>query len=279
MASEITKLEAGAWWIDNGFALLPCQPESKSLVEGFGIHRTKISSLLIAAVWWAGSSRVNLSVAAPAGAFILDFDDACLYASWVRVVGELAKTYTESTPRGGRHAFYFGNPPRGVKLRPGAELKQNCLVAPSTLSGKKYHRGVGAILCVDAVAILSSLSEPGYRTPHLLQTLQIEAAAHALRGDTGSSTVARIKEHYKPLMVLERYVPGFEVFGHGRFVLVRCPFHKGGHELKPSMWVDIERNLWGCHSCHEHGDVINLYAKLQGITDREAIRRMAEVLP
>ena len=44
---------------------------------------------------------------------------------------------------------------------------------------------------------------------------------------------------------------------------------------KPSMWVDTERNLFGCRACDARGDVINFVAMFEGWTVQEAIQNMA----
>jgi hypothetical protein len=277
---ELAPLDAAAWWLDHGFALLPCQPGSKALVRGFGPHQQRVVSMGQAVHWWGSGSHPNLAVVSDDKAFILDFDDVTLYESWFASIGELAVTYTEHTPRGGRHAFYHGTVPRGITLRDGAELKTNCLVAPSTVDGKSYRRGGQAIRWVDATTILSPLSKPGSPTPHLLRTIELsEAASRERERMKQSSRVTQIKAHFRVLPMLEMYVPHFATIGEGRFVTTRCPFHKGGRERNPSMWIDLERQTWGCHACGEHGDVINLYAKLRAITNREAIQHLAELLP
>jgi len=60
-----------------------------------------------------------------------------------------------------------------------------------------------------------------------------------------------------------------------RFVPAHCPFHD---DKEPSFWIDTDRNLWGCHACGVRGDVINLYARLKGLTNTEAIREMRSTL-
>lgn len=282
MANELSFLDAAMWWLDQGFELLPCQPGSKRLVKGFGLHKQRVVTKDQAAHWWHAGSHANIAAVCQGESFILDFDDLELYTSWAAEVGSLWITYTENTPRGGRHAFYRGAVPRGVTLREGAELKSTCLVAPSVVKGRAYLRGARDIREVDAVKTLSPLSKPGARTPHLLQTIEISEAAAALRARVRvreTSAVDQIKAHFRVLPLLEINVPGFAVFGSGRFVSARCPFHKEGKENHPSMWIDLERQLWGCHACPAHGDVINLVARLRGISNREAIAYLGDLLP
>jgi len=50
-----------------------------------------------------------------------------------------------------------------------------------------------------------------------------------------------------------------------------CGFHS---ETKPSLTFDINKNLFRCYSCQEHGDVINFYAKKHGLSNQEAIKQL-----
>lgn len=42
------------------------------------------------------------------------------------------------------------------------------------------------------------------------------------------------------------------------YVLIRCPFHGGGHEKTPSMGVSREKPLYHCYACHASGHISQL---------------------
>lgn len=63
----------------------------------------------------------------------------------------------------------------------------------------------------------------------------------------------------------ERY--GVEVNRHGKAL---CPFHNDRH---PSLFVDDDH--YHCYACGEHGDVIDLTAKLFGLKLYEAAQKLA----
>jgi hypothetical protein len=136
---ELSLLDAATWWLGQGFALLPCQPNSKIMVRGFGPHKQRVVTLEQAEHWWGGASRANLAVVCPEGFFVLDFDDRELLTDWFFGFDNFVITYMEFTPRGGAHAFLKGEVPRGVVLREGVELKTNVLVAPSMVDGRLYR--------------------------------------------------------------------------------------------------------------------------------------------
>lgn len=181
MPDQVSAIEAASWWLEQGYELLPCQPGTRTLVAGFGPRAQKITTREDAERLWRDASDVNLAVACPADHFIIDFSDTALYVLWTIQLGGRGTTYTEVTPRGGRHAFYRGHIPPGVRLVPGAELKDWCLVAPSIVRGVSYQRGVHAIQSIDPGVVLFPLSPSGARTPHLLRGIEITQAAKALR--------------------------------------------------------------------------------------------------
>lgn len=78
--------------------------------------------------------------------------------------------------------------------------------------------------------------------------------------------IETIKAAVSPADAAERY--GLTV---GRNGMVRCPFHDDHH---PSL--KLYDDHFYCFACAAHGDVIDLTAKLLGISAPEAIRRFEE---
>jgi hypothetical protein len=72
---------------------------------------------------------------------------------------------------------------------------------------------------------------------------------------TGSlSVIDTIKSRWK----IESFFPG--VKPHGKFMRVLCPFHD---DKEPSAWVNVEKQLFGCHSCNmKPMSVIGFYAAM-----------------
>lgn len=60
----------------------------------------------------------------------------------------------------------------------------------------------------------------------------------------------------------------------GRWFMTCCPLHDDNH---PSFWVDTKLQICGCHAhCVDKPmDVIDLYARLHGLTNGESIRILA----
>lgn len=64
--------------------------------------------------------------------------------------------------------------------------------------------------------------------------------------------------------------------GDGRWLMARCPFHQDNH---PSFWIDTTKQICGCFSgCTPKPlDSINLYARLYGLSNLEAINVLAKI--
>lgn len=60
-----------------------------------------------------------------------------------------------------------------------------------------------------------------------------------------------------------------ETFSSGDIIYVRCPFC---NSLKGSMKLNIVNNSYICKNCEEGGYAIGLYAKYNGITNKEAYK-------
>jgi hypothetical protein len=263
-AEQNTKEQIALWWLKHDFLLLPVQPNTKKLVHGFGMYQDKIQTGERASQWFSEKSLANLAVCGTQTSLILDFDDTDLYKSWASKFPEATRTYTEQTPRGGYHVFAHAwqGSLKGVTLIKGVELKRVVLIYPSVVDNKPYIRGEGDLLKVDAEILLSPLSE----TP---------IAKNAQRVDVhDKGYLQKIKSAFSCLDLIQSANPKLKVYrSSNRFVTLPCPFHE---DKKPSFWIDTQRNLWGCHACGVRGDVINLFARLNGITNKEAIREMGK---
>ena len=75
-----------------------------------------------------------------------------------------------------------------------------------------------------------------------------------------------VKANVTPRMAAERY--GLQVSRNG---MVRCPFH---NDTNPSM--KLYDDHYHCFGCQATGDSIHLTAKLFGVSDREAAKKLAE---
>lgn len=266
------KLKACEWWLYRGFALLPVQPNKKFLVQGYGEHKKKITNSIEAQEMIEKYPLANLAVLGDKQKIILDFDCVELYDDWKSKHPTAASTYTERTPRGGAHVFAYGPHPYGMIFVPGVELKKICVVYPSVVGDVQYTRGDGEIIEADKDSFFSSLSKPGTKSAYVLEVERKQRE----RLPYGSSTlIEQIKRSHDILQVYALYRAEFKADKKTPYYTVLCPFHE---DHKPSMFLDGVRQLFKCHACGAHGDVINLYAHFQHISVREAIARMGAAL-
>lgn len=90
----------------------------------------------------------------------------------------------------------------------------------------------------------------------------------------GQSVIDRIRSR---LSLTDFFTTTQETSRDGRWRVAVCPFHD---DKKPSFWLDTERGIGGCFSgcTRKPYDVIDLYARLYGLTNHEAIRILARLV-
>lgn len=271
LSGQEEKFKVCKWWLARGFALLPIQPNSKYLFAGYGEHQKKITTTEQAAEIIRKFPLANIAVLGHGGVIILDFDNPELYMLWCDRHPEYRDTYTEKTPGSdGAHVFAFGHTPSGLVLVPGIEIKKRCLVYPSIVDGRSYTRGAGEIFEAKS-DIFFSLSKPGTPTASLLH--RIERSQVVRQQQTRGSLIEQIKADNDLLHVFSVYVPDIKFSIKGNVASARCPFHKG--RSSTSMFVLLDKKYYQCEGCGEHGDVINLYAHFEGISNQEAVARLS----
>jgi len=59
----------------------------------------------------------------------------------------------------------------------------------------------------------------------------------------------------------------------GEWISIRCPVHKAGAEVHPSMRVSLRDGHFRCHACGaKGGDIIALHRLVTGLGFRDAVR-------
>jgi hypothetical protein len=255
-------------WLSRGFKLLPCQPGTKRLVKSFGPVAGQV--LLAEDVnLWFRDRGANLAVVAPDSVVILDFDELKAYESWAGGWPELAGSYTESTPRGGRHVFLSLAEPGGLALPGlirGVEVKRFCMVHPSQIGGVRYEiLEPGPIRTVSTETVKAALepffvpgqsNQPSPAAPGLGRLGASGGVSIGLRQNRG--IIARVKAAWPIREYLEFFEPRLRLDGRGEWLSCLCPWHD---DHTPSMRINIVTNTWRCFSCQARGDVINWHAR------------------
>ena len=84
------------------------------------------------------------------------------------------------------------------------------------------------------------------------------------------SLIAQIRACLNLTDVITGY--GVALHPRGRRAVGRCPFHA---EQTPSFTVYVDGQNFHCFGCHAHGDVLDFVARMEGVSLRNAIRKLA----
>jgi DNA primase catalytic core len=91
--------------------------------------------------------------------------------------------------------------------------------------------------------------------------------------NTNRFIITEIKNKIDILRVVEE--SNLQLRKRGRNYIGLCPFH---NERTPSFSVNPQKNIFKCFGCEVGGDQINLYARLHGIENRQAVSELAKRL-
>jgi len=213
---------------------------------------------------------------------VLDFDSETLAEEWRRE--NLADTLTVKTARGMHFCYFVSGLPRLASPQ-GVDVKASgyCLTAPSTHpSGIQYtviHPG--PVLEIEASDLLHHFPASSETPPS--DASNAPSSPPHTEHLPWSSLIGEIRRTLPVVSLLARYTQPIPTSPDGRWWIMRCPMpdHEDHH---PSFWADNRRGICSCFhpACKSKQpggkpmDVINLYARLHGCSNREAIFALAE---
>jgi hypothetical protein len=280
------KLAAAYAWIAFGArGVVPIQPRSKHLVPGFGSRSKIITTFDDARRWW-GERDANLGLVLGNGFVSADFDNWDVYQRWAEQWGTWGASYTEITARGAHVVWRWDGPGLRAAVAPdrSVEFKTSgvLMIAPSTNADNFTYR----VACADILPL--TFKRAAQLFPFLLsnppkQTSTLPTPKARAPVPAGGSIVAKLKA----ALILETVISesGVVLMGGGRGELVGlCPFDHAGHkDHNPSLWVNTERQRWGCYSpnCESNRggerahDVLNFLALARRVELKDVIRQLA----
>ena len=245
-------------WLERGWHVLPCQPGSKRLCTSYGVN-LKNADPWEEINYWFQRRDCNLAVYSN-NSLVLDFDDFSAYEQFQGLCPDLAVSYTEATPRGGRHVFLKSSDRVRYGVFQSVEVRRSVLVFPSIVGDRAYKISVpGRILTFPVWNALQAFSRlRGEKLPDFPATrgLGLPVVKNGLCGGN-RGIMAKVKAAWPLLDYLSKFEPELHLVGNGRWLSGHCPWHD---DKNPSLWVDGDRNTWGCHACENHGDVVNWHA-------------------
>ncbi|MBQ8032919.1 MAG: hypothetical protein IJ266_03060, partial [Elusimicrobiaceae bacterium] len=84
--------------------------------------------------------------------------------------------------------------------------------------------------------------------------------------------VEQIKDRLDIVEFIRHYVPGLK--RAGKTYKACCPFHQ---EKTPSFTCSSEKGLFYCFGCQEGGDIIAFLMKIENLSFKEALERLADL--
>jgi len=265
-----------------GVAVIPVGYRSKKPEVRWRTYQDRLPTEQEISTWFRPGRLVNYAaVCGWNGLTVLDFDDTDGYADWLMwcvhqqgIAALVATTTYRVITRRGVHVYVFvADEPRCGHFN-GGDIKGRggyVLIPPSVHpSGHIYAPwdNSAPILSVQTLADLLP-DPPPEPAPQPIPLTRVYGASSLWP----ASTVERIQQGIDILSLLP---PAVQTGNH--WFMVCCPFHD---DRSPSMWVDTKRQICGCYAgCTPKPlDVIDLYARLNGMDNRTAIRELAKGLP
>ena len=299
-------LETAIKWKSNGISTIPIQfrdkkPISRLLPDGkWESYKTTLPTDTELTRWFSSSLRNIGLVVGWQHLLVVDFDNLDSYKKWLLwcarkggIAEEVSsRSYLVYTSRGVHVYVYTSNTELNRKL-PGIDIKAQggyVLIPPSIHpSGISYttSNDRAPILQINTLSdiipgdlLVDSSHDTEFCNPGVSSIL---SRANRVRVDDPweSATnlpdptidmITQVKQHHN---ILDYLPDARRTSRDGRWWRAACPFHE---DKNPSFWVDAQRGLCGCFGgCTSKAmDVINLYARLHGISIKEAVHELVK---
>lgn len=260
-------LETALDWLNKGIAPIPIRYKDKKPLIKWERYQTQLPDDWQVRSWFS-NGPCNLGIICGwQNLVVIDFDNLQAYNDW-QLETTLPLTYSVSTSRGVHLYFYVTNLPQKSQKLPGIDIKVNGYILtppsihPTGLTYVTFDPRI-PILNVENVSDIITL-------PTLLHTQWNGKSRQDLDPWYNVDLIGAIKVRFDILDMVEV----IKQSGRGWFVAL-CPFHQ---DHNPSFWIDSNKGICGCYSgCTQQPlDVIDLYARLQGISNEDAIHKMGQ---
>lgn len=273
-------LETAKHWVSQGHAVIPIQFGRKvPALKTWEAYQTTLPTESELHQWFNGRLS-NLALVIGGGLLVIDFDVQAVFDYWY--VQNPIQTYMVKTRRG-VHVYVKTEEQaknyHSVLLDVKAE-RGYVLVPPSLHpSGYRYQVLMDApIIKVQSLSMV--LPVEFMPEPERVETVPVDTNrpggddpwadaenAHASNG-------VKISAIKSALPILSLLPAAKRSSTDGRWYVALCPFHA---DHTPSFWIDNKRQVCGCRKCNiKEMDVINLFARLNGITNDQALMTLAE---
>jgi len=286
----MTIYQSAKMFVDNGISVFPVRwRDKRPAVPSWEVYKSRLPTDTDLRSWFPCDMRNYGVCLGWQRLAVLDFDTMQAWYDWncYRLDSKthpLDNAYTVKTSRGVHLYFLLLEDTHNMKL-PGIDFKINgYVVGPgSTHPSGHVYRPLSAFVLPIAQSLsdvvpAEMLEQATYERDNLapvapVQNLELptgdiwEQAEQAALLPGVLTPMQRAKSRYK----VEGFFPGYKP-DHG-YLHVLCPFHA---DKEPSAWVDLDKQLFGCHKCNMRPlSVIGLYAALKQIDIKQAVKEMA----
>ena len=270
-------IEMALTWLNDGYTTIPIRYYSKRPLIDWLEYQDKLPTQYELLQWFPSEMR-NIGLVVGHGLVVIDFDIQDVFDYWYSLFP--IKTYMVKTRRGvhvyiktAQQAKNYHSELLDIKAERGYVL-----IPPSVHpSGYQYQ-----ILQPPPILSVEKLEDvlPECFIPEPERVL-VESVVSQYQGndpwaiadsavDIDSSLIHKIRGEISILSFLANAEPSSR---DGRWYVALCPFHE---DHTPSFWIDTQRGLCGCRKCNiKEMDVLNLYARLNNISNQEAIIQLA----
>jgi hypothetical protein len=283
-----TILETALFWKNIGIATIPIKFRDKKPDLNWHDFKTRLPSYTELQRWFTGNLHNIGLIVGWNNLVVIDFDNLSTYTHWLLWTSKRGgisqfiaeRTYQVKTARGIHIYVYLPQADQNRKL-PGIDIKARngyVLIPPSVHpSGINYqpinpnNHIVMAEALSDIIPASLLLSNTEYLPAFFANTVQVpNSDPWASAERVPDPTRALVDQAREKHSLLEFFPQAESTSSNSRWYVDKCPFHD---DHNPSFWIDIHRGICGCYAgCTSKPlDVINLYSRLYGITNREAI--------
>jgi hypothetical protein len=269
-------------WVNQGFSIIPIRYYSKRpSLKSWEPYQTRLPNPDELTQWFRSSLTNIALITGWSNLVVIDFDIQDVFDYWYSLFR--ISTYMVKTSRG-MHVYIQTEIPAKNYHSPLLDIKAErgyVLIPPSFHpSGNQYR-----IFSDTKILKVHQLSDilPSEFTPEP-EKIVIHSSAQSVTSrvsdpwdaadnacEMPSDAVARIRA---ALPILSLFPNAESTSRDGRWWVDRCPFHA---DANPSFWIDNERGMCGCWKCNiKEGDVINIYARMNQMSNREAILELVK---
>lgn len=273
-------IDVAQTWVNNGYTVIPLVYRSKKPLIFWEPYQDRAPSHTELLQWFPSEMR-NIGLVIKDNLVVIDFDVQEVFDYWYSLYP--INTYMIKTRRG-VHVYIKTSQPTKNYHSELLDIKSErgyVLIPPSIHpSGYQYQ-----ILCENSITQYERLEDvlpasfmpaPELAGREIVSQVSANVDPWDLADSATEITSNLINQIHQSVSILQLLPRAERSSRDGRWYVALCPFHD---DHTPSFWIDTRRGLCGCRKCNiKEMDVINLYARLNHISNVQALRELAKII-